>query len=79
MSVGKIITSVDHDCCPKNATLKIKITQPTECSCGTNITHGMSAALAPSASLRDQFTDTPRLSSQLENPPPTRQPTPEAA
>ena len=45
-SVGKIITSVDHDCCPKNARLKIKITQATECICGTNITHGISAALA---------------------------------
>ena len=79
MSVGRIITSVDHDCWPKKARLNKKITQPTECIWGTNITHGMSAALAPRASLRDPFTDTPRLSSQLENPPPTRQPTPEAA
>jgi hypothetical protein len=46
---------------------------------GASITQGINAALAPSASLRDAFTENPRASSQLENPPPTRQPMPYAA
>src|SRR3954464_5892633 len=79
MSVGRIITSVDHDCCPKNARLKMKITQPTDRISGTRITHGISAALTPSAIFRDAFTLLPRRTSQLGSGPPTRQPTPEAA
>jgi len=43
------------------------------------MTHGIKAALAPNASLRALLTDRPRASSQLDNPPPARQPTPEAA
>ena len=51
MSVGTIITSVDHDCCPKNATLKSTIASST----GTWVTKmmiGITAALAPRAILR---------------------------
>ena len=45
----------------------------------TNSMSGMRAALAPSATLRAVFSEWPRLISQLENPPPTRQPSPAAA
>src|SRR5262249_32267190 len=78
-SVGRIITSVDHDCCPKNARLKMKITHPTAGIDGTSITHGISAALAPSATLRATLTDAPRRSSWLDNAPPQNDPTPDAA
>src|SRR5215207_2621723 len=79
MSVGSVMTSVDHDCWPKNARLKTKMTQPTECVRGTSMTHGISAALSPSAVFRDAFADQPRRRSQLESAPPHSDPTPEAA
>src|SRR5437868_5367984 len=72
------MTSVDHDCCPKNATLKRKMTHDTD-TCGTSITHGIIAALKPSAIFRAALTECPRRNSQLESPPPTTQPTPAAA
>src|SRR6266849_3804162 len=77
-SVGTIITSVDHDCWPKNATLKSTIARLVGAYV-TNMMRGITAALAPSASLRDTFTEEPRFSSQLENQPAARQPTPAAA
>ena len=45
MSVGRVITRVDQDCWPKKARLKMKITQPTECSRGISRTQGMKATL----------------------------------
>ena len=77
-SVGTIITSVDHDCCPKKAMLKSTIARPVG-ACVTKMMSGIRAALAPSATLRDRFTDVPRCNNQLENHPPARHPTPAAA
>ena len=45
----------------------------------TNTIAGIRAALAPRAILRAASSDEPRRSSQLEKPPPTRQPMPDAA
>src|SRR3970282_1841719 len=78
MSAGRIITSVDHDCCPKYAMLKMARAQATG-TFGMKSTRGIRAALAPSAILRERFRDTCRVSNQLENQPPARQPTPAAA
>src|SRR5690348_8916342 len=47
--------------------------------CGTRISAGITATDAPSAILRPASTERPRLISQLENEPATRQPTPAAA
>src|SRR5437868_5350364 len=77
-SVGTIITSVDHDCWPKKATLKSTIARLVGAYV-TNTMSGMRAALAPSAALRDTLTEAPRFSNQLENHPPARHPTPAAA
>src|SRR5262245_35869996 len=72
------MTSVDHDCWLKNATLNRKMTQGTD-TCGTSITHGIMTALNPSAIFRATFTEWPRCNNQLESPPPTRQPSAAAA
>src|SRR6185369_11622210 len=77
-SVGTIITSVDHDCWPKNAMLNSTIARPVG-ACVTNMMSGMTAALAPSAILRARLTDAPRFNNQLEIQPPARHPTPAAA
>src|SRR6185295_14728848 len=77
MSAGRIITSVDHDCCPKYAMLKIVSAQPTGTD-GMKSTSGIKAALAPSAILRARFKGTFRVSSQLESHPPARHPAPAA-
>jgi len=50
-SVGRIMTRVDQDCCPKNATLKIAIAKSTG-ALSTNRMTGITAALAPSANFR---------------------------
>ena len=76
-SVGTIITSVDHDCWPKNAMLKSTIARPVGAS-GTRTMSGITAALAPSATLRAALTGVPRFNNQLENQPPARHPTPAA-
>ena len=55
-SVGRIITSVDHDCCPKKARLKSASAQPTG-TCGNEDDRGITAALRPSAILRARFSD----------------------
>ena len=78
MSAGKVITSVDHDCWPKYARLKIARAHPTGTP-GTNTIAGITTALAPSAILRARFRGTCRVSNQLDSQPPTRQPTPAAA
>src|SRR6187551_3440238 len=77
-SVGRIITSVDHDCCPKNATLNVAIARSTG-ALSTNKITGMIAALHPKAHLRAAFTDNPRRNNQLENHPPVKLPNPDAA
>src|ERR1043166_6902760 len=78
-SVGRIITSVDQDCWPKKARLKITITQATDGRGGTKITHDNNAALAPNPALREKFPARPHASSQFKTPPPHRQPMPDAA
>src|SRR5437016_3794114 len=77
-SAGKIITCVDHDCCPKNATLNSAIAISTG-ELVTNATKGITAALNPSAIFREKFNDFPRCNNQLENQPPVKAPTPAAA
>ena len=54
MSAGRIITRVDHDCCPKNAMLNSTMAMSTGDHV-TKMTSGMTAALAPSAILREKF------------------------
>src|ERR1035438_10142471 len=78
MSAGTVITSVDQDCCPKNAMAKSTIAHCTG-ACVTKKIHGMNAALAPSASLREKSSEWPVRIRWLENHPPDRLPTPEAA
>ena len=66
-SVGTIITSVDHDCWPKNAMLKSTIASST----GTWVTKmmsGITAALAPSAILRAELTDAPAREQPAREP-----------
>ena len=77
-SVGTTITRVDQDCWPKNATLKRTMAQLTG-TCVTSRIAGITAALSPSASLREKFTERPSAMSRLENHPPSTLPTPEAA
>src|SRR5690348_8632474 len=77
-SVGRTITSVDHDCCPKYATLKIASAHETA-TCGTNSTDGITTALSPSATFRAASTESFRLTRWLENHPPARHPIPDAA
>jgi hypothetical protein len=55
-SVGTIMTSVDHDCWPKNAMLKSTMASSVG-TCVTNTMSGMTAALIPSAILRAAFSD----------------------
>src|SRR5947207_14251881 len=77
-SAGKIITSVDHDCWPKNAMLNSTMASSTGVLV-TKYATGIMAALNPSASLRDKLSVSPAFSNRLENQPPHRQPTPDAA
>src|SRR5438128_10933346 len=77
-SAGRIMTSVDQDCCPKNATLKSAIAISTG-ERDTKATSGITAALIPRAVLRAKFNERPRCKSQLENQPPVTLPTPAAA
>src|ERR1039458_10193573 len=78
MSAGTIITSVDQDCWPKNAMANSTMAHWAG-ACVTKKIHGMSAALAPSASLREKSSEWPERIRRLENQPPERLPTPEAA
>src|SRR5215475_10926411 len=77
-SAGTIITSVDHDCCPKKAMLNSTIASSTGVFVTKNAT-GITAALRPNAILREKFSERPDFTSRLENQPPQRLPTPEAA
>src|SRR5580692_3984869 len=78
MSAGSVMMRPDHDCWQKNAMLNNPNAQATG-TCGTRITTGMNSALMPRASFREKSSDFPRLSSTLENHPPRKLPTPEAA
>ena len=77
-SVGRIITRVDHDCCPKKAILNSTIASSTGVRVTKNAT-GIMAALRPNATLRERLSDAPDFSMRLESHPPHRLPTPEAA
>ena len=55
-SAGSVITSVDQDCWPKNAMLNSTMASSTG-ACVTKKTNGMTAALSPSASLREKFSE----------------------
>ena len=48
-------------------------------ACVTKYATGITAALSPSASLRDTLSERPACSRRLENQPPHRLPMPEAA
>src|SRR5438445_9837008 len=78
MSAGRVIIKPDHDCWQKNATLNNANAQPTG-TYGTNITTGMNSALRPSANLREKSSDRPLFSRALDNHPPRKLPTPDAA
>src|ERR1700740_1093845 len=78
ISVGSVIINPDQDCCPKNAMLKSSRAKLTD-TCGTKITAGISAALIPSASFLEKFKEYPVFSSLLENQPPRKLPSPDAA
>src|ERR1019366_5644898 len=78
MSAGTIIPRADQDCCPKNAIAKSTMAHWTGAWVTKKI-HGMSAALTPSASLREKSREWPVRIRRLENQPPERLPTPEAA
>src|SRR5271157_6001828 len=78
MSAGKVITSADQDCWPKNATAKSTMAHWTGAWVTKKI-HGMSAALEPSASLREKSSEWPERIRREESQPPERLPTPEAA
>src|SRR5947208_14641875 len=77
-SVGTIITSVDHDCCPKNAIENSTSAHSTGARV-TNAINGITDALAPSAILRAAFTERPCWIRRLGTHPPARPPTPPAA
>src|ERR1017187_10167329 len=78
MSAGTIITRVDQDCCPKNAIAKSTMAHWTGAWVTKKI-HGMRAALAPRANLREKSREWPVRIRREENQPPVRLPTPEAA
>src|ERR1700744_1863369 len=77
-SVGRVMIRLDQACWQKNAMLNNTIAVWTG-ETDTSITTGMPAAQRPSASLRAKSREYPRRSSQLENQPPAKLPTPEAA
>src|SRR5437762_14251125 len=77
-SVGRVMMSVDHHWWPKRARLKRTMHHETE-TCGTNMIKGMIMTTSARGIFRARFSERPRWNSQLEKPPPSKQPIPPAA